>query len=168
MAVKKVLKLGNPKLREKSSNIYDFNCELKEILSDLEDTLSYLQQLFGIGRALAAPQIGCMKKVVFCLLPGRRIVMVNPQIIWKSEEMFNVWDTCYSFDVAFFVNTNRHKSIKVEYQDENGLVITEEFTGDLSELFQHEIDHLNGILATDYLMDNRKIIMREEWEKIFR
>ncbi len=79
--------------------------------------------------------------------------------------MFDVWDSCYSFDVAFFVNIARHKSIKVKYQDEKGKEKTKQFNDDLSELFQHEIDHLYGKLATDYLVDNKKIIMRDEWER---
>ena len=60
----------------------------------------------------------------------------------------------------------RHKKIIVEYKDENGIFKKEEFEGDLSELFQHEIDHLDGILATDYLKNNKDIILREEWEKL--
>ena len=79
-----------------------------------------------------------------------------------------MWDSCYSFDVAFFVKIKRHKKIKVEYQDEHGRFISEEFVDDLSELFQHEIDHLDGILATDYLKDNKNIILRDEWEKRYK
>jgi len=79
--------------------------------------------------------------------------------------MIEVWDSCYSFDVAFFVRIKRHKRIKVEFMDENRRKIVEEFEDDLSELLQHEIDHLNGILATDHLRSGKDIIMREEWEK---
>lgn len=160
--------MGNPKLREESSEIVDFDIELKEIVQDLKDTLTHLQKTKKIGRALAAPQIGYMKKVIYMQTPQRSFVMVNPKIRWKSEEMFNVWDSCFSFDVAFFVKIERHKSIKVEYQDEKGESKIEEFSDDLSELFQHEIDHLYGILATDHLKDVTQIIMREEWEGKYR
>ncbi len=165
MAIKKVLMIGNQKLREKSLNVTDFTGELLEVTQDLKDTLLYLQKEKNIGRALAAPQIGHMKKVVYYNSNYEEIIMVNPEIIWKSEEMFDVWDSCYSFDVAFFVNIARHKSIKVKYQDEKGKEKTKQFNDDLSELFQHEIDHLYGKLATDYLVDNKKIIMRDEWER---
>ena len=82
--------------------------------------------------------------------------------------MINVWDSCYSFEVAFFVEIPRNKSIKVEYQDDKGNSIVEDFTDGLSELVQHEIDHLHGILAIDHLRDVKKIIMRSEWERRFR
>lgn len=168
MAKKEVLMIGNPKLREKSSNMTDFTGELLEVVQDLKDTLSYLQDEKKIGRALAAPQIGHMKKVVYYNSNYEEIVMVNPEIIWKSGEMFDVWDSCFSFDVAFFVNIARHKSIKVKYQNEKGKEKIKQFDDDLSELFQHEIDHLSGKLATDYLVDNNKIIMRNEWERRYK
>ncbi len=166
MAIKDVLLIGNPKLRQESSEVTDFNLELKEIIQDLRDTLTHLQETKKIGRGLAAPQIGHMKKVILFQLPSRSFVTINPKIVWKSEEMFQVWDSCFCFEVAFFVKVERHKIIKVEYQDENGNTQIEEFAGDLSELAQHEIDHLYGILATDHLKDVSKIMMRDEWEKM--
>lgn len=91
--------------------------------------------------------------------------MVNPTITWTSETMFEVWDSCYSFDVAFFVNIQRHTQIQVTYQDVQGREKHTICKHALSELFQHEIDHLHGILATDHLKDPTQIIMRSEWEK---
>ncbi len=172
MSIKPVLMIGNPLLREKSSEIIEVSAEsgseLNVILQDLKDTLTYLQSSKNIGRALAAPQIGHMKRIIYLQTPARTFVMVNPKITVKSKELIEVWDSCYSFDVAFFVKIKRHKKIKVEYQDEHGKIIHEEVDGSLSELFQHEIDHLDGILATDYLEDNKNIISREEWEKRYR
>ncbi len=166
MAIKDVLLIGNPKLRQESSEVIDFKFELKEIIQDLKDTLIHLQETKKIGRGLAAPQIGHKKKVILFQLPEKSFVMVNPKIVSKSEETFQVWDSCFCFDVAFFVQVERNESIKVEYQDENGNIKIEEFAGDLSELVQHEIDHLHGILATDHLKDVTKIMMRDEWEKM--
>ncbi len=167
LAVKKVLMLGNPGLREECSPA-EFGSETVKIVQDLKGTLSHLQQVKGIGRALAAPQLGYLKRVVYVQTPGRKFVLVNPQIVWKSEEIIEVWDSCYSFDVAFFVGIERHKSIEVEYQDEKGDYRVERFSDGLSELLQHEIDHLHGVLATDHLRDVKNIISREEWEKRFR
>jgi peptide deformylase len=98
---------------------------------------------------------------------GNSIVMINPHIIRKSEETFEVWDSCFSADLAFFGKTIRHKAITVEYVDENRDRAREDFADDLSELFQHEIDHLDGILFTDRIIDNQ-IIMRSEWERLYR
>jgi len=168
MPIKEVLQSGNPQLREEASDVTDFNPELNEIIQDLKDTLSHLQRTKKIGRGLAAPQIGHMKKVILFQLPDRPFIMINPKIVWKSEETFPVWDSCFCLDVAFFVQVERHKSIRVGYQDENGNAKTEEFSGELSELVQHEIDHLYGILTTDHLKDVTKIMMRDEWEKMMK
>ncbi|MHA2299107.1 MAG: peptide deformylase [Candidatus Hodarchaeales archaeon] len=165
MTVKEVLLIGNHQLREKSTTVTDFGNELQTIIQDLKDTLIHLQETKKIGRALAAPQIGYLKKVIYFGLPSKPFLMVNPNINWQSEEMFQVWDSCYSFDVAFFVEIERHRKINVEYQDYKGKKIVKEFSDDLSELVQHEIDHLEGILATDHLTDVKKIILRQEWEK---
>ncbi|MEW5996115.1 MAG: peptide deformylase [Candidatus Micrarchaeota archaeon] len=168
MAVREVLMIGNPELRRKSSEVINFDDGLAKIVSDLRDTLTHLQKIKRVGRALAAPQIGHLKRAIYMQIPERTLVMVNPDIIQKSEEMLEVWDSCFSFDVAFFVKIKRHKKIKVKYFDEKGNLKTEEFEGALSELFQHEIDHLDGILATDHLKDNKQISMRQEWERRYR
>jgi len=167
MPIKPVLLLGNPQLREISEEITKYDNQLKEIILDLKDTLEYLQKSKNIGRALAAPQIGYNKRVVYFNLPENAFAMINPNIFFKSLEKFQVWDSCYSFDVAFFVKILRHKEIHVEFMTENGKK-TQVYVDDLAELVQHEIDHLDGILATDHLTDVSQIIMREEWEARFK
>ncbi len=167
MPVKEVLMIGNPELRQKSSDIIEMGKEVKDISLDLKDTLEFLQKTKNIGRGLAAPQIGYLKKIIYFGLPSESFIMINPKILYKSEETFQVWDSCFSFDVAFFVEIERHRKIEVKYKDEFGKEIKREFENDLSELVQHEIDHLFGILATDHLTDVKKIISRNEWEKRF-
>lgn len=168
MPVRDVLLLGNNKLREKSTEVKNFDDNLNKGLQDLKDTLLYLQETKKIGRAIAAPQIGWMENVIYYNMPERNFFMINPQILSKSEELIDVWDSCFCFDVAFFVQIKRHKKINVEYCDPSGKNIVETFFNDLSELAQHEIDHLNGILATDHLKDTKNIIMRSEWERRFK
>jgi peptide deformylase len=168
MVIREVLMLGNPKLRDLSLEIIIFDESLEENLHDLKDTLTHLQKTKKLGSAIAAPQIGSLKKIIYYQLPGKSFYMVNPKITQQCEEVINVWDSCFSFDIAFFVEIPRYKSIKVEYQDKKGNFFHEVFTDDLSELVQHEIDHLNGILAIDHLRDVKKIIMRSEWERRFR
>jgi peptide deformylase len=167
LTIKEVLMIGNPKLRENSSKVSDFGKNLHEIIQDLRDTLTHLQKTKKIGRALAAPQIGHMKQVIYYGLPVNPFIMVNPEITSKSDEQFWVWDSCFSFDVAFFVEILRHKKIKIKYQDERGDSHVKEFEDDMSELIQHETDHLQGILATDHLTDVKRLIMRQEWENRF-
>ncbi|MFP4396166.1 MAG: peptide deformylase [Anaerolineales bacterium] len=165
MTVKPILMIGNPTLREKSGDVSFEADGLTEIIRDLADTLHNFQRATGIGRAIAGIQIGYPKKVVYMEAGGRSIVMINPRIIERSEETFKVWDSCFSADVAFFGKTVRNRAITVTYCDENQNEITERFEDDLSELFQHEIDHLDGVLFTDRIINN-EIIMRSEWEKL--
>jgi peptide deformylase len=168
MAIKEVLQLGNHKLRESSKKVKKFDNDFINMLKDLKDTLEFLQQTRKIGRALAAPQIGYLKNIIWYSIPEGAFTMVNPKIIWKSEETIEVWDSCYSFNVAFFIKIQRYKNIKVKYQDEEGNEKIEEYVDDMAELVQHEIDHLYGTLVTDHLKDMNKIVMRSEWEKRFK
>jgi len=94
--------------------------------------------------------------------------LINPRVAEASDRKFEVWDSCFSFNVAFFLLVDRHYSINVEYfdQEEQRQEIYAEDR--LSELLQHEIDHLNGVLATDRMKDSKKIIMRSEWLKTYR
>ncbi len=166
--IKEILLIGNPVLREKSKDVTDFSKDLTNLITDLKDTIIDFQKRKGMGRGIAAPQIGVLKKVVYLHLPDRSFALVNPEITWKSKETMQVWDSCFSFDVAFFVKTERYRSIKVKYQNEKGEKSEEIFQDDLSELLQHEIDHLHGVLATDHLKDNKDIILRAEWEKRYK
>jgi peptide deformylase len=91
--------------------------------------------------------------------------MINPHIVSRSEETMDVWDSCFSADVAFFGKVRRNRRITVAYDDEQQNRVVAQFENDLSELFQHEIDHLDGVLFTDHIIDH-EIMMRSEWEKL--
>ncbi|MBY9010247.1 MAG: peptide deformylase [Candidatus Lokiarchaeota archaeon] len=168
MPLREILLLGNPQLRVKSTEVKQFNDEYEANLEDLKDTLLYLQKTRKIGRAIAAPQIGWRKNVIVFNLPDRSFVMVNPKILSKSREIIEVWDSCFCFDIAFFIKIERFKEIKVKYLNKEGTTKVETFGDDFSELIQHEIDHLNGILATDHLKNPKQIVMRHEWEQRFK
>jgi len=168
MAVKEILLIGNPALREKSEDVTEFDGNINNLITDLKDTIIDFQRRKGMGRGIAAPQIGVLKRVIYLHLKNRSFALINPEITWKCEETMQVWDSCFSFDVAFFVKTERFKSLTVKYQNEEGESLEETFHDDLSELLQHEIDHLHGILATDHLNDNKDIILRAEWEKRYK
>lgn len=165
MSVKPILLLGNPKLRLTSTQVVLHKDNYHEIINDLKDTLHFLKNKFHIGRAIAAAQIGILKRIIYMEQDSDFMVMINPTILEKGNQKFEVWDSCYSANVSFFGKTIRHKSIKVEYVNENAQKVIQWFENDLSELFQHEIDHLNGILFTDRIKNN-EIIMRSEWERL--
>jgi peptide deformylase len=171
MAVRTVLQLGDPGLREIAKRVED-SCtpEIRALVEDLADTLAYWRKTTGYGRAIAAPQIGSGLRVIFLELPGEGPwPLVNPEITERSEEKIVVWDACLSF-LSIFMQVERHREIVVRYQDLRGecqeLRAREE--RNLSELLQHEIDHLDGILAVDRITDIRTMCTREEFEKRYR
>ncbi len=165
MPIKDVLQLGNDFLRTKADPVNFEIDPIDQYIADLSDTLRKYQNDKKIGRAMAGPQIGYQKRIIRMETGNRSMTMINPTIIRKSSETFEVWDSCFSADVAFFGKTIRFNSIEVVFFDELNNERHEEFSGELSELFQHEIDHLYGILFTDHLISNQ-IIMRSEWEKL--
>lgn len=171
MAIREVLQLGNPKLWEIAARVVDpASAEIRALTEDLADTLLYWRTSTGYGRAIAAPQIGAGVRVIFLQLPDSEPwPMVNPEITWRSEERIVVWDACLSF-LSIFMQVARHRDIEVRYQDLRGqwheLRAGEE--RNLSELLQHEIDHLDGILAVDRITDMRTMCTREEFEKRYR
>ncbi len=95
--------------------------------------------------------------------------LVNPEITWRSEEKMVVWDACLSF-LSIFVQVERRREIVVRYQDlrSEWKEVRASEERNLSELLQHEIDHLDGILAVDRITDIRTMCTREEFEKRYR
>ncbi|PYU54434.1 MAG: hypothetical protein DMG55_31460 [Acidobacteria bacterium] len=171
MAIRTVLQLGDPGLREVAKRVENPAApEIVALVEDLADTLAYWRQTTGYGRGIAAPQIGANVRVIFLRLPGEDPwPLVNPVITERSKEKIVVWDACLSF-LSIFMQVERHREITVQYQDLSGeqleLHVDEE--RNLSELLQHEVDHLNGVLAVDRITDIRTMCTREEFEKRYR
>jgi peptide deformylase len=132
---------------------------MKGVVSDLHDTLMAFRREFGPARAVAAPQIGVLKRLVYMHIDAPE-VFINPVIEEPSEEMFELWDDCMSFP-ELLVRVRRHRSCRIRYRDLEWNEHTRLLT-DLSELLQHECDHLDGVLATMRALDERSIILRSE------
>ena len=169
MAIREVLQLGNPVLREVSAPVANPGApEVAVLLDDLRDTLTHWRATTGYGRGIAAPQIGVLQRVIFLNVGGDDPwPMINPEIVGRSSATVVVWDGCLSF-LSIFFQVTRHLRVIVRYQDTEGETRTVEASGDLAELLQHEIDHLDGILALDRLTDTRTIVTRQEFEKRYR
>jgi peptide deformylase len=166
LPVREVLQLGHPTLREVAEPVEDpGSAEVAALVADLRDTLTHWRRTTGYGRAIAAPQIGVGKRVVFPNL-GRSWPMINPAIVERSEVTMVVWDACLSF-LHTFCRVVRHREVRVRYQDLEGAwhELEAGVENDLSELLQHEIDHLDGILAVDRMVSPRTLCSREEFEK---
>src|SRR5215475_9920693 len=147
MALRKVLQLGDPVLREKAAahRFAGENADLFNLIGDLRDTLAQWRKETGYGRGIAAPQLGVSERVIFLQLPGAGPwPLINPLITERSEEKIVVWDACLSF-LTIFMQVERHKEITVRYQDPLGewREVRAGEDGDLGELLQHEIDHLD-------------------------
>jgi peptide deformylase len=171
MSLRPILQLGDPRLREVALAVDDPSApEVAALVKDLADTLAHWRSTTGYGRGIAAPQLGVDQRVIFLQLPGERAwPLVNPEIIERSEEKIVVWDACLSF-LSIFMQVERHREILVRSQDLAG-ERHELRAGDdrnLSELLQHEIDHLDGILAVDRITDIKTLCTREEFEKRYR
>jgi peptide deformylase len=171
LAVRTVLQLGNPKLREIAKAVRDpRTAEVRALVEDLADTLAYWRKETGYGRGIAAPQIGVGLRVIFLQLPGEDPwTLINPEITARTTEKIVVWDACLSF-LAIFMKVSRHREITVRYQDleRKWHEVRAGEERNLSELLQHEIDHLDGILALDRITDIRTICTREEFEARYR
>ena len=169
--IKAIVQLGNPLLRERCLEVKDpASAEVENLVRDLADTLAHWRAETGYGRGIAAPQIGVLQRVIFLKLPGEDPwPLINPEIVARSEEKIIVWDACLSF-LSIFMRVERHREITVRYQTLSGKTRTVQAGEDrnLSELLQHEIDHLDGILAIDRVIDLKSICTREEFEKRYR
>ena len=156
-------------MREAAEPVEDpGSLEVAALVADLGDTLAHWRRTTGYGRAIAAPQIGVKRRVIFLNLGGLW-PMVNPTIVERSEETMVVWDACLCF-LFVFCQVVRHREVTVRYQDLEGAwhELGAGVENDLSELLQHEINHLDGILAVDRMISPRTLCSREEFEKRHR
>lgn len=159
MKLDKILKLGNPKLYESSEAVKLEELEgLQSTFNDLHDIILEFRAKYNAGRAIAAPQIGVMKRVI-CWNVTKPITMINPVLSNLSEEKFELWDDCMCFP-NLLVKVKRHKSCTLQFLDENWKKQEWHLEDDLSELIQHEYDHLDGILATQRAIDNKSFKWR--------
>ena len=171
MPIRDVLQLGHPVLRQIAQPVADVTAPaVAALVTDLTDTVAHWRETTGYGRAIAAPQIGELQRVILLRLPGRPVwPFINPSIVAHSPEQMVVWDACLSF-LSIFMQVERYEWITVRYQDLTGQW-HETHAGredDLAELIQHEIDHLDGILSIDRMVDVKTLCSREEFERQYR
>lgn len=161
MAVKRVLLLGDPGLREVSAPAAGRSAaDLSDLARDLADTLADLRRRYGFGRGLAAPQIGVPLRVIY-IDAGTPQVLVDPALTAADGEVW-LWDDCFSIP-GLVVRLRRATRVTVCSCCPDGG--TRELTaeGGLAELLQHELDHLDGVLAVDHARDGRDLWLRDEW-----
>jgi peptide deformylase len=160
-----ILQLGDPGLRLVSKPVDDTrDPTFVSNQHRLQATLADFRKANGWGRAISAPQIGVPQRFIALNLGDGPKLLVNPEIVWTSSETFTMWDDCMSFS-SLYVRLRRYRSISVEFKDEHGDPQGWfNLNTATSELLQHEIDHLDGILAIDRAIDRDSIVMREVFQ----
>jgi peptide deformylase len=154
-----ILLLGNPLLYEVCEPV--LHSELHLVpgwIADLQNVMDEIRAKYNFGRAIAAPQLAIMKRLIYVNIE-KPVIIINPQISQLSNEMFEVWDDCMSFP-DLLVKVKRHKSLTINYLDENWHQHEWSVSDDLSELLQHEYDHLNGVLCTMRAIDEKSFKWR--------
>ena len=165
MTIHRIRLLGDPILRTKCEPITKpRSTAVRVIMDDMRETLRDWQSRFGSGRAIAAPQIGAPVRMVYVEM-DQPWTLINPEIMDIGNEDFEVWDDCFSFP-NLLVRVSRAYRIRVKYQDLKGEWNEIEVEGDRAELLQHEIDHLDGVLAVDRPTGLDPFCLREEWHRL--
>lgn len=163
MSLLPIIIVPDPVLKQTAQPIEHITAEIKQQATDMLDTM---YDAPGIG--LAANQVGKLNRMFVMDTNYRKddesknpIVMINPEIVWKSEEISVMEEGCLSIPQQY-AEVERPRSVRVKYIDLNGQ--TTEFIGEdlASHCIQHELDHLNGVLFIDYLSRlKRNMILRK-------
>lgn len=156
---REILLLGNEELYQISEPVKPDEIEtLKSVVQDLHDTLMDFREKYHAGRAIAAPQIGVKKRLLYMFI-DKPVVFINPVLEFPDNEMMEVLDDCMSFP-NLLVKVMRHKRCRIKYLDMDWKEQVMSLEGDFSELLQHEFDHLDGILATMRAIDNKSFVIK--------
>lgn len=164
----KVYEYPDPILKEKSLRVGKVDDELRAFLDDM---LMTMYSAGGVG--LAAPQVGALKRIVVIdieqdkenNIAGNPIFMINPEIIWKSDEKICNEEGCLSIPEQR-AEVERYAAVRISYTDYDGKeqeILAEEY---LAVAIQHELDHLNGILYIDYLSRLKRNMLLKKLENL--
>ena len=152
IAARPILLIGDPRLERPSHTVEPGDPALEEEIAALHATLAKFRADHGYGRAISAPQIGTPKRLIAMNLGDGPQTLINPQISWRSDETYELWDDCMSLPNVL-IKVRRNRSIVVDYVDASFQAQSIVRPGeDVSELLQHEIDHLDGVLFTQRMI----------------
>jgi peptide deformylase len=158
MAVLEIKVIDDPVLRRKAKKVVKVTPELRQLIDDMIETM---RDAPGVG--LAAPQVGVSERVIVVEYaeeeeeegappPKKKLyTLVNPEIIWASDDMVDGTEGCLSIP-GWLGDVSRHEAIAVKALNRSGQKVKINADGWLARIFQHEIDHLNGVLYIDRLI----------------
>lgn len=151
MALREIVTLPDPVLRRKARKVTEFGPGLQQLIDDMVDTMRAEP---GVG--LAAPQVGVQERVVVVefgdeedeKIPPKLYAVVNPEFSRLSKDMVVGTEGCLSIP-GYWGDVERHEAVVVKGQNRRGQPVTIKAQGWLARIFQHEMDHLDGVLFVD-------------------
>ncbi len=151
----KIIYYGNPVLREVSKEVTEIIDEIRQILDEMVETM---REENGVG--LAANQVGLTQRFFVAEVDGNVKKIINPEIIEFGKEEIELEEGCLSIP-GIYKRVKRPEKIKVRYQNEKGETVEEELNEVWARVFQHELDHLDGILFIDKISPlNKRLISK--------
>lgn len=166
-----ISELGHPILRERASEVA--NIESEDIQNFIDDLIETCIDSNGVG--IAAPQVYESKRIfIISSKPNPRypnapemgpLALINPEITSTSEEKEKDWEGCLSIPGIRGL-VPRHRTIKVKYQTRDGEEVEDEFSDFIARIFQHELDHLDGIVFLDRMESNKELVTEKEYQKL--
>lgn len=168
-----IAELGHKVIRTKAEEVNDIKSI--EIQNLIDNMIATVNDALGVG--IAAPQVYQSKRIfIIKSAPNSRypyapeigpVAIINPKIITYSEEKVTDWEGCLSIP-GIRALVPRFKTIEVDYYTRDGKYHKQEFSDFVARIFQHEHDHLNGIVFTDRLNSNKDIVTEKEFQKIIK
>jgi peptide deformylase len=166
-----ITEIGSPILRDRANSIVRREDPSLDRL--IEDLIATAHAANGVG--IAAPQVGnSIRLFIVASRPSPRYphapimeptAMINPKIISHIQELESGWEGCLSVPGVRGL-VPRYREISVEYRDRQGQMIQQELTDFVARIFQHELDHLDGILFPDRVLDSDHLITEEQYQKL--
>ncbi len=164
--IRPILIHPDPRLKKLCDPVTEITAELRVLAADMLETM---YEAPGIG--LAAPQVGVMKRllVMDCIKdgPAEPMVLINPQVIWASEDQTVYEEGCLSIPDQY-ADVKRPAEVQVRWTDLDGQAQEQQFSGLWATCVQHEIDHLDGKLFIDYLGPLKRQMITRKMEKLKR
>ncbi|MEK7526229.1 MAG: peptide deformylase [Patescibacteria group bacterium] len=179
--VRKIVTAKAASLRQESKKVGKIDKKVKDLIADMKQTLSVQKDPEGVG--LAAPQIGKNFRIFLVNYDGLEKVIINPEILeiskdgqpkpktksGKKKKGEDLLEGCLSLP-HYYGPLKRSTKIKIKYLDEKGQEVVEEFKDFFAQIIQHEIDHLNGILFIDRIIEQNSPLYKfhkdGDWEKV--
>ena len=166
-----IAQLGAPVIRERAADVTDIHdLQLQALIDDLLATVADEN-----GMGIAAPQVSVSKRVIILApKPNARYpyaptmeptVMINPEITWASSNKEKDWEGCLTVPGIRGL-VPRHQAIRIRCQNRDGVVLETEYDGFLARVFQHEVDHLDGLVFLDRVETTHDLVAEYEWKKI--